>query len=530
MQELRSNFDPDEYQHAKKQLKKAVLECYRGLEVLSNYRTLNLIGFRKALKKFEKVTNIPAQQAYTREKIEPSAFASGKSVDAMVREMEELFAARFARGDKKRAMARLRGGFHHKSHHFSTFRTGLTLGLAVPALVGGIYQSFQQDTRRAIPSWDGLLFVYAIFFIPTLFSLLVGINLLVWSRSRINYIFIFELDLRTRLDHRVYFEAPAFLLSLLCYAFWLSFSRIGSSNVAPTTWPLLWLALTALVLLDPLPILFRPSRWWLVKNVIKLLTSGMHRVEFTDFWMGHGMDQTWRRCTNGPKWGISFVLASLPLLFRLVQSVKRWVDSRLITHLINGGKYGSGILMYLFYFMWREHGGGRGSHFVVWCIFATNYSLYAASWDFLMDWSVLRPHATYPLLRSELLYTNCIPLYYVAIITNILIRFIWVLYIPQRGPDFVLRTFIAGMLEMLRRWQWNFFRLENEHLGNVDQYRVTREVPLPYSFDDPSHDSDGDDDDEDKRSRVSISSVSWRRAQKPHGRGSGVIRENIDLN
>ncbi|KAI0760362.1 SPX domain-containing protein [Fomes fomentarius] len=31
-------YDPEEYQHAKKQLKKAVLECYRGLEVLNNYR------------------------------------------------------------------------------------------------------------------------------------------------------------------------------------------------------------------------------------------------------------------------------------------------------------------------------------------------------------------------------------------------------------------------------------------------------------------------------------------------------------
>lgn len=38
-------------------------------------------------------------------------------------------------------------------------------------------------------------------------------------------------------------------------------------------------------------------------------------------------------------------------------------------------------------------------------------------------------------------------------------------------------------------------RLENEHLGNMDQYRITREVPLPYSFDIPQHD---DDDDEDK--------------------------------
>ena len=37
-------------------------------------------------------------------------------------------------------------------------------------------------------------------------------------------------------------------------------------------------------------------------------------------------------------------------------------------------------------------------------------------------------------------------------------------------------------------------RLENEHLGNMDQYRATREVPLPYSFDD----SYAKDDDKDE--------------------------------
>ncbi len=40
-------------------------------------------------------------------------------------------------------------------------------------------------------------------------------------------------------------------------------------------------------------------------------------------------------------------------------------------------------------------------------------------------------------------------------------------------------------------------RLENEHLGNVDQYRVTREVPLPYSLDDIGHDIDDDEDTQD---------------------------------
>ncbi|KAM5537632.1 hypothetical protein V8D89_008710 [Ganoderma adspersum] len=533
-------YDPEEYQHAKKQLKKAVLECYRGLELLNNYRTLNLIGFRKALKKFEKVTRIPAQVAYTKEKIEPSAISSGAALDLLIGDMEALFAARFARGDKKRARARLRGGAKLTTHHFSTFRTGMALGLGVPALAAGLYQSFQEDTRAGIPGWDGLMFVYAIFFVPTFFTLLVGANLLVWARARINYVFIFELDLRTKMDYRVYFELPAFLLSLLCYAFWLSFSRIGTERVAPGTWPLLWLLFSGLVVINPLPVMWKPSRVWLLRNVSRLLTSGVHRVEFADFWMGdqfcsltftlgnlyfvgclyaRGIDQHWRQCmpSPGPRWGIAFLLAALPLLVRLVQSVKRFVDSGLVTHLINGGKYGSGILQVLFYFLWRSQGGVHGPMFVAWCVFATSYSIYAGAWDLLMDWSLLRPHAPYPMLRQELLYHNTIPFYYFAIVSNILIRFIWVIYIPSRGPNYIIRTFIAAMLEVLRRWQWNFLRLENEHLGNIDQYRVTREVPLPYTHEDHSHESDGDDEDDAQTHRSGSSRKSWRTPRRGRG-------------
>ena len=66
-------------------------------------------------------------------------------------------------------------------------------------------------------------------------------------------------------------------------------------------------------------------------------------------------------------------------------------------------------------------------------------------------------------------------------------------------------------------------RVENEHLGNVDQYRVTREVPLPYSIDDVGHDSEGYEDmDED-----AVSKRSWRgrrrglsAAQAPSPKGS----------
>lgn len=91
----------------------------------------------------------------------------------------------------------------------------------------------------------------------------------------------------------------------------------------------------------------------------------------------------------------------------------------------------------------------------------------------------------------------------------------WIIYLPA-GPAFnqTARSIVAGTLEMLRRVQWNFcmsgnlklaglsshpvavVRVENEHLGNADQYRVTREVPLPYTFDHAPQDDSDDDEDE----------------------------------
>ncbi len=154
----------------------------------------------------------------------------------MLKEIEELFAVRFGtfdlqavachnvvwcslsiwkfveHGDQKRARIRLRAVGKHKSHHFSTFRSGLYLGMGLPALISGIYQSlfsrclwmsrgmisyllssigFQPETRQAIVSWDALLLVYATLLIPVLFALLVGLNIWVWTRYRINYAFIF---------------------------------------------------------------------------------------------------------------------------------------------------------------------------------------------------------------------------------------------------------------------------------------------------------------------------------------------------
>ena len=44
----------------------------------------------------------------------------------------------------------------------------------------------------------------------------------------------------------------------------------------------------------------------------------------------------WRQCTTSTKnWPVMFVVGTLPLTIRVVQSIKRYYDSRLVTHLVN---------------------------------------------------------------------------------------------------------------------------------------------------------------------------------------------------
>ncbi|KAH9976771.1 EXS-domain-containing protein [Lactifluus volemus] len=291
---------------------------------------------------------------------------------------------------------------------------------------------------------------------------------------------------------------------------------------------MIWLLFVVVLLVNPFPVMSRASRWWFLREVARLLRSGSSRVEFADFWLGDQLcslafslgnsyfvacsyargfhSNSIHKCGHPALWGIPLVLGVLPFVARFAQSIRRWWDSQLITHLVNAGKYLTGIVYYLCYYLWRHHGAGRGTSFVFFCLLGTIYSIYASSWDLLMDWSLLRPHARFKFLRHELLYSSSIPFYYLAIITNVLIRFIWVIYIPKRGPSLALRTWIAALLEVLRRCQWNVYRLENEHLGNMDQYRITREVPLPYSFDELSHGTDVGDEDDRSQVRGSMRS------------------------
>lgn len=99
-------------------------------------------------------------------KVEPSGFSSTKLLAELIRDTEELYTTHFgehglshphfttdaeggvsASGNKKKALSRLRAGWTQKTHYCATFRSGVYLGLAIPALASGLYQSAPSALR-----------------------------------------------------------------------------------------------------------------------------------------------------------------------------------------------------------------------------------------------------------------------------------------------------------------------------------------------------------------------------------------------
>ncbi|CAD6893916.1 unnamed protein product [Tilletia controversa] len=503
--------DPERYRSAKKKMKAAVLEEYRLLELIKDFRTLNRTALAKILKKLQKQTGVHCSDAFFKARVARSMLVKSEEIERLLKSTEELYTFFFEHGDSKKARERLRSGnafatlsssLPHQSHHISVFKAGIFLGVALCATVAGLVKAVEPATKLDIPQWPALMRVYGALFLPALFAFLFGLNLAAWRRTRVNYVFIFEFDVRTMADYHQYFELPALFLLMLSLCFWVTFLNPFPDKIAPTTWPLVWIVTVLVVLLMPVPFLSLPSRRWLVRSLLRVFQAGiLSRVEFRDFFLGDELNSlVWSFATlwfigcqyqrqwpaidtcepNGTFW--TPVLGALPPFIRFIQCWRRWIDSDMKAriHLINAGKYTTSILNQFFYFNYRYHGSNRTRDLIVWCVFGCIYSIYTSAWDLKIDWGLLDPRARWPYLRNDLYYEWPF-LYYFAIVSNVIIRFAWVIYLIPGPASSLMKIFIIALLEALRRWQWNMYRLENEHLGNADDFRVVKDVPLPYT-------------------------------------------------
>lgn len=118
------------------ELKLAFSEFYLSLILLQNYQTLNHTGFRKILKKHDKLLNCDLGAKWRQENVETSHFYVNKDIDKLIHDTEALVTNELEGGDRQRAMKRLRvPPLGEQQSPWTTFKVGLFSGSFIVLLI-----------------------------------------------------------------------------------------------------------------------------------------------------------------------------------------------------------------------------------------------------------------------------------------------------------------------------------------------------------------------------------------------------------
>ncbi|KAF8095366.1 hypothetical protein N665_0335s0014 [Sinapis alba] len=494
--------------HAEKMIKGALTELYKGLNYLKTYRNLNMLAFMNILKKFDKVTGKQILPIYLKV-VESSYYNSSDKVINLSDEVEEWFIKHFAGENRRKAMKYLKP-HHRKESHSVTFFIGLFTGCFVALLAGyiivahltGMYTKESENTvymETAYPvlSMFGLLFLHLF---------LYGCNILMWRKARINYKFIFELGSKNELKFRDVFLICTASMSVIAGVMFVHLLLLakGYSSRQVQVIPGLLLLVFFLILICPLNIFYKSSRYRLISVIRNIVFSPLYKVVMLDFFMadqlcsqvpmlrnleyiacyyitGSYTTQDYGYCMRVKYYrDLAYAVSFLPYYWRAMQCARRWFDEGETSHLVNLGKYVSAMLAAGTKVAYeKERSIGWLCLVVAMSSIATVYQLY---WDFVKDWGLLQHNSSNPWLRNQLMLPQK-SIYYFSMVLNLVLRLAWlqtVLHSNFEHVDYRVTGLFLAALEVIRRGHWNFYRLENEHLNNAGKFRAVKTVPLPF--------------------------------------------------
>jgi SPX domain len=155
-----------DYKTARKQIKRAMKEHYRGLELLRQYAALNRSAFQKLDTKHDRIVNEMFALKFMSGKVSKAHFAESDTLDQQFIVTEELYARHFEGGNRKVAASKLRNRVvKAEDFSWSMARTGILLGsglmLAIEGLLEGV-ELYRSDDERLRISTEYILQVSSV--------------------------------------------------------------------------------------------------------------------------------------------------------------------------------------------------------------------------------------------------------------------------------------------------------------------------------------------------------------------------------
>lgn len=504
------------YRSAKRKMKNALTEYYRGLELVKSFGLLNHTAFRKTLKKYNKGMKAVGGRttSYLEDQVQQAYFVKSQKIDELLETTEDLYARYFEKGNRKVAANKLRSRLRKKNYECSgaLFRSGALLAAGAALAIQGTAYGFELlvHGHPAIPTdhTSYALQLYAGDFLMVFLALLVVCGCGWFQHTRVNYEMIMELDRRTALDWKQLLEIPSWLFFLLGITMYLNFSLVAGGSTMFIYWPVVLMGLSVLFLFCPGPVYYHHARAWFLNGVLRMSLSWtfLPRVNFREFFFGdlfcslaYSMGNIelffclyarhWdgpAQCNSSHSRLLGF-FSALPGVWRAVQCLRRFWDDHqakgewiIFPNLVNFGKYCFTILQYTTLSIWRiERTRANMAAFIT---MASCNTLYCITWDIVMDWSLF--DLQHNLLREQLVYRKHIWMYYAAMVADIILRANWIFYVIFKDDlqHSTLVSFFVALSEVFRRGMWVLFRVENEQAANITRSIASKDRPLPYKL------------------------------------------------
>ncbi|XP_034204028.1 SPX and EXS domain-containing protein 1-like isoform X4 [Prunus dulcis] len=309
------------------------------------------------------------------------------------------------------------------------------------------------------------LFLYEVFLyynpllLVTLMVWLWGVNLWVFSQSNVGYAKIFDLD-QNHLTHKEIWKVSLYIA-------------------------------VAMVLISPFDIFYLSSRYLLLRTLWRIALP-LQAISFPDFFLADiltsmakvfsDLERSVCRMVHRQVATIAWLEADsvcgshsiaiplvlvFPYLCRLFQCLRQFKDTKEKTTLFNALKYSTAVpvifLSALKYHVFPD----RWTNFYspLWLLSSVVNSLYSFYWDIARDWDLSGFSRIFKFSRSSMLSNMFYGrkwVYFWVIGSNLVLRCTWTYKLSSHLRHNYLTVFTITALEILRRFQWIFFRVENE--------------------------------------------------------------------